>query len=212
MTRARALLVLAAFAFAEGCAETDIGTEYVEISEEESALQFYGPGLAGGYRQVLTGEDEHFVRRTVATYGPKSGEFPFARIYFSETPPDRYFARSLPVVDTIDRWFRERTYQIGVKASAVNAIGRVDFVTATVDGAACVVWLQTFGAKDGTGVGTGLINGFYCRGPGSMMATSEAESIVKLVGHREEGAIAAPQGWGGGPPAAVQPTPTPAEP
>jgi len=195
MTRALILLALTAFALAGGCAATDIGTEYIEISEEESGLQFYGPGLAGGYRHILTGRDDHFVRRTVATYGPTSGEYPFARIYFSETPPDRYFARSLPVVDTIEQWFSDKSYEIGATAETVNTIGRVDFVTVTVEGTACVVWLQTFGEKDGTGVGTGLINGFYCRGEGPMMTISEAEFIVKLVGHREHGVVDPPAGW-----------------
>lgn len=195
MKRAWRVLVLAVSVLAGACTDSDIGTEYIEISEEESGLQFYGPGLAGGYRQILTGQDSHFVRQTIATYGPKSGEFPYARIYFTETPPDRFFARSLPVEDTLEQWFSDKTIEVGVSATAVNAIGRVDFVTATVDGVACVVWLQTFGAKDNTGVGTGLINGFYCRGQGSTMTTSEAEYIVKLVGHREHGAIEPPTGW-----------------
>jgi len=45
-----------------------------------------------------------------------------------------------------------------------------------------------------------------------MMATTEAGSIVKLVGHREQGATVAPQGRGGGSADAVQPPRTPAEP
>lgn len=195
MKRVWLLIVLAACVSAGGCAATDIGTEYVEISEEESGLQFYGPGLAGGYRHFLSGQDDHFVSRTVATYGPKSGEYPFARIYISETPPDRYFARSMPVEDTVKQWFADKTIEMGATASAVNAIGRVDFITAIVDGVACVVWLQTFGTKDNTGVGTGLLNGYYCRGRGSMMTASEAEFIVKLVGHREHGTVEPPAGW-----------------
>ncbi|UCH75275.1 MAG: hypothetical protein JSU82_05380 [Rhodospirillales bacterium] len=182
---------------AAACADSDMGAEYFEISEEESALQFYGPGLAGGYRQFLTGEDQHFVRRTLATYGPQSGEFPFARMYYSETPPNRYFARSLPIEDTIEQWgwFSDKTVEIGAALETVNAIGRVDFLTLTADGVACVIWLQAFGPAEGTGVGSRLLNGFYCRGPGSMMTNSEAESIVKLVGHKEYGAVTPPRDW-----------------
>jgi len=195
MKRVWMLLALAASALTGACSQTDIGTEYVEVSEQEAGLQFYGPGLAGGYRQFLTGQDEHYVRHTSAAYGPKSGEFPFARMFYSETPPDRYFARTMPVEDTLEQWFSDKTIVVGEISSAVNAIGRIDFVTVTVDGAACVVWLQAFGEKEGTGAGTGVINGFYCRGYGSMMSASEAERIVKLVGHRKYGEVAPPNGW-----------------
>ncbi len=194
---ARLLLALAGPAIVGACTGADIGAEYIEVSEAESELLFYGPGLAGGYRQFLTGQDQHYVRRTIATYGPQRGEFPFARIYLSETPPQRHFTRALPVEKTIEQWgwFKNKTIEIGASDATANAIGRIEFVTMTADGVACMVWLQTFGPREGTGVGTRLLNGYYCKGEGPMIATAEAEAIVKVVGHRRYGAVEPPAGW-----------------
>jgi len=191
------MLALDVSAFAGACTSADIGPEYIEVSEEESGLLFYSPGLADGFRQFLTGHDHHYVRRTIATYGPKAGKFPFARMYFAETPPNRHFTRALPLEKTIEQWgfFQNKTIEAGETASTVNAIGRIDFATATADGVACVVWLQIFGPREGSGVGTRLLNGYYCAGAGVMMSLSEAESIVRLVGHRKYGAVEPPAGW-----------------
>ncbi len=188
---------MAVFALAGACTNGDIGPEYLEVSEVESRLQFYGPGLAGGYRLFLTGKDSHFVRRTIATYGPVSGEFPFARMYLAETPPTRHFTRVRPVKEGIEQWdwFRGKTIEIGASGDAVNAIGRIEYAAATADGIACVAWLQTFGPREGTGVGTRVLSGFYCKGTGTMPSAAEAESIVRLVGHRTYGAIEPPTGW-----------------
>ncbi len=194
---ARMFLVSTACALAGACTAEDIGPEYFEISEEESELQFYGPGLAGGYRLFLTGEDSYYVRRTIATYGPLYGEFPFARMYIAETPPTRHFTRLLPAKDTVERWewFQGKTIVTGASGSAVNGIGRIDFAVVTADGVACVVWVQAFGRREHPGVGTGVINGYYCRGAGPMMTVGEAKSIVKFIGHREHGVIAPPSDW-----------------
>lgn len=191
------LMALAVSALAGGCTGTDIGSEYIEISEDESDLQFYGPGLAGGYRQFITGQNEQYVRQTMATYGPRRGEYPFARIYLSETPPMRHYTRVVPVEETIDHWgwFKSKTVKKGAIGATVNTIGRIDFVTATADGVACVFWLQTFGPRDDGGVGTRVLDGYYCRGQSPMISVSEAEAIVRLVGHKEYGAIEAPRGW-----------------
>jgi hypothetical protein len=190
-------MALAVSALLGSCTGADIGPEYVEVSEEESQLVFYGPGLAGGFRRFLTGQDEHFVRRTIGEYGPRQGEFPFALIYFSETPPTRHFTSVPRVEETVERWgwFSNKTVEIGGSGTAVNGIGRIDYAIATADGIACVVWLQTSGPREGTGVGTLVLNGYYCRGEGPMMRAPEAESIVKLVGHRKLGAVAPPEGW-----------------
>jgi len=191
------LLALAISALAGACTAADIGPEYVEVSEEESELLFYGPGLAGGFRQFLTGQDQHFVRRTIASYGPKRGEFPFAAIYFSETPPQRHFTRVLPVKKTIEQWgwFENKSIEFGASGATANTIGRIEFAAATADGVACVIWLQMFGPREGTSAGTRLLNGYYCRGEGPMISAAEAESIVKLVGHRKYGAVEPPARW-----------------
>ena len=191
------LLALTVSVLAGGCTIADIGPEYVEVSEEQSGLLFYGPGLAGGFRQFLAGHDQNYVRQTVATYGPKAGEFPFAQMFFSETPPDRHFARAPRVEESIEEWgwFRSRTIRVGAKGDAVNAIGRIDYAAATADAIACVVWIQTFGPREGGGVGTRLLSGFYCRGEGPMFSADEAESIVRLVGHRKYGVVEPPAGW-----------------
>ncbi len=194
---ARRILVLAVFALAGACTSGDIGPEYLEVSEEESKLQFYGPGLAGGYRLFLTGKDNHFVRRTIASYGPVSGEFPFARMYLAETPPTRHFTRVQPVKEGLEQWdwFRGKALEIGASGDTANAIGRIEYAAATADGIACVAWLQTFGPREGTGVGTRVLSGFYCKGKGTMPSTAESESIVRLIGHRTYGAIEPPAGW-----------------
>ncbi len=194
---AMALTALAVSALLGSCTGADIGPEYVEVSEEESQLVFYGPGLAGGFRRFLTGQDGHFVRRTIGEYGPRQGEFPFAMIYLSETPPNRHFTSVPKVEETVEHWgwFSSKSVEIGGVSSAVNGIGRIDYAIASADGIACVVWLQTSGPREGTGVGTLVLNGYYCKGEGPMMRAPEAESIVRLIGHRKLGAVAAPEGW-----------------
>lgn len=190
---------LALSAIVAACAADDLGPQYMEISEEESELLFYGPGLAGGFRQFLTGQDHQFVRRTLATYGPKYGEFPFARMYLAEAPPTRHFTSAPAVEKAFEQWgwFKNKTLEVGTTGDTVNAIGRIDFAAATADGVACVAWLQTFGPREDTGVGTRLLSGYYCKGKGPMMSAAEAEAIVKLIGHRKIGIVDPPADWTG---------------
>lgn len=199
MKRTWMLLVLALSALAGACSGNDIGTEYIEVSEEESGLQFYGPGLEDGFRRFLAGHDEYFVKRTTATFGPRSGEFPYARMHLSEMPPGRHFTRVASVVEIVDAWgwFEERAVTKGAKGTTVNNIGRIDFVPVVADGVSCVVWRQVWGLRYAQGEGTNLLDGYYCKGEGPMMSAVEAESIVKLVGHREHGAVDPPSGWPG---------------
>jgi len=182
---------------AGGCTGGDIGPEYVSINEEESGLLFYGPGLADGYRQVLTGTDQKFVRRTVARYGPQTGKYPHATIYYAEMPPGRQFKRDVPAKATIGHWgwSRDKTVKTGATGVAVNAMGRIGYAAATADGVACLVWRQPMGIRDNGGTATRLLAGYYCRGDGPMISAAEAESIVKLIGHREYGPIEPPEGW-----------------
>ncbi len=194
---AKSWLAMAASMLAGGCTASDIGPEYVNIDEEESEVLFFGPGLAEGYRQVLTGTDEKFVHRTVALYGPKAGIFPHARIRYAETPPGRQFKRDLKAEATIKHWgwFRDKTVETGATGVTVNAMGRIGYAAATADGVACLVWRQPMGIRDNGGVGTRLLSGYYCKGEGPMISAAEAESIVKLIGHREYGPIDPPEGW-----------------
>jgi hypothetical protein len=187
-------LAVAVSLLAGGCTGGDIGPEYVNISEEESGLLFYGPGLAEGYRQVLAGTDRKFVHRTVAMYGPKFGSFPYARIYYAELPPGSQFKRDLKAKATIKHWglFRGKAVETGV---TVNSMGRIGYAAATADGIACLVWRQPMGIRDNGGVGTRLLSGYYCKGEGPMISSAEAESIVGLIGHREYGPIDPPEGW-----------------
>ena len=194
---ARPCLAMAAYALLGACTGGDIGPEYVNISEEESGLLFYGPGLAEGYREILAGTDQKYVRRTVAMYGPQTGKYPYALVYYAETPPGRQFKRDVPAAATIKTWgwFKNKTVETGAAGTAVNAMGRIDYATAKADGIACLVWRQPMGSRDNGGVGTRLISGYYCRGEGPMISAAEAVSIVKRIGHREYGPIDPPEGW-----------------
>ena len=183
--------------FLAGCAEESLGPEYGEISEEESGLQFCAPGLAGGYRKIIAGQDEQYVKRMVGIYGPKQGEFPHGQLVLIEMPPGRHFSRVDPPGDTIEDWglFENKAINGGPEGTAVNRIGRVDYAAFQADGVACVVFRQPFGTVYGTGRGTRLLDGYYCKGQAPMMTENEAVSILKAVGHRRYGPIEPPVGW-----------------
>lgn len=194
---AKPWLAVAASVLAGACTGGNIGPEYVNVNEEESGLLFYGPGLAEGYRQIITGTDQKFVRRTVAMYGPKTGKYPHARIHYAETPPGQRFKRDVTAEATIRHWgwFRDKTVETGATGTTVNAMGRIGYAAATADGIACLVWRQQMGLRENGGAGTRLLSGYYCKGEGPMISAGEAESIVKLIGHREYGPVDPPRGW-----------------
>jgi hypothetical protein len=193
----RKLAVVAATAlFITGCASESLGPEYREINEEESGLQFYAPGLNGGYRKFIYGQDEQFIKRVVGMYGPKQGEFPHGQLFLVEMPPRRHFARINPPQDTIDEWgpFENRAITHGPAGSAINTIGRIDYAAFLADNLSCVVFRQPFGTVHDTGRGTQLIDGYYCKGEAPMMTKGEAVAIVKAIGHRKYGPIERPEG------------------
>ena len=194
---ARECLAMAVAVLAGACTVGDIGPEYVNISEEESGLLFFGPGLADGYRQILAGTDQKYVRRTVARYGPPIGKYPHAQIHYTEAPPGRQFKRDVQAQATIKNWgwFSNKTVETGATGVTVNAMGRIGYAAATADGIACVVWRQPMGIRDNGGAGTRMLSGYYCRGEGPMITAAEAVSIVKRIGHRELGPIEPPEGW-----------------
>lgn len=176
-----------------GCASESLGPEYREVSVEESGLQFYAPGLEGGYRKVIAGQDEQFINRTVAVYGPRQGRFPHGQLVLIEMPPDRHFTRIDPPQETIGDWgtFENQAITLGPTGVAFNAIGRTDYALFQADGVACVVFREPFGTVHDTGRGTRLLDGYYCKGEAPMMTAGEAEKILRAVGHREYGAAQA---------------------
>jgi len=193
----RLALVTAAVVFAAGCAGEALGPEYREVGALESGVQFYAPGLDGGYRKFITGHDEQFVNRTIALYGPRRGEYPRGQLILIETPPDQHFTRLDPPQDMLEYLseFEDRTIRRGPSGAAVNAIGRVRYAALLADDLSCVVFRQAFGTLHDAGLGTRLLEGYYCRGAAPMMTEAEAEAIVKAVGHREFGALEPPAGW-----------------
>lgn len=172
-----------------GCASESLGPEYGEIGEAESGLQFNAPGLEGGYRKFIAGQDEKFINRTVGVYGPRQGEFPHGQLVLIEMPPGRHFTRVNPPKETIDDWgpFKNRKITYGPEGSAVNGIGRIDYAAFLADNLSCVVFRQPFGTVHDTGRGTRLLDGYYCRGETPIMTETEAVAIVKGVGHSEFG-------------------------
>ncbi len=195
----RKLMVVAAMAlFLAGCADESLGPEYGEIGEEESGLQFYAPGLEGGYRKFIYGQDERYVKQTVGVYGPKQGEFPHGQLILVEMPPRMYFPNVTLPQDTIKDWgqFKNRTITHGPAGAAVNRVGRVEYAIFLADKLSCIVFRQPFGTVYGSGGGgTRLIGGYYCKGEAPMMTEGEAVAIVKAVGHKKYGAIEPPEGW-----------------
>jgi len=175
-----------------GCTQDALGPEYREVSEQESGLRFDAPGLEGGYRKVLKGQDERYVNRTMAVYGPQQGEYPRGQLVLIEMPPERHFARVDTPQDTIRAWsiFEDRKIVLGPTGTAVNAIGRIDYAAFRADDVSCVIFNQPFGTIYDTGRGTRLLEGYYCKGPARMMSAAEAASIVKGVGRRETGTAA----------------------
>lgn len=183
-----------------GCASADLGPEYVPISEEESGIVFYGPGMENGYRQFLSGTTAEYTRQTFAIFGPPKGRYPHATIIFMETPPNYHFTVVDPPSETIATWgeFDGKRITVGKTGFAVNKIGRIDYALFTADDLACVNWRQDFGAPIERGFGTQLFIGYYCRTGGSMMSAGEAKSILRRIGHRKFGVPDAPPGWADG--------------
>lgn len=198
--RHKLIVAVATALLVAACTGESLGPEYGEISEEESGLQFYAPGLAGGYRKVIAGQDEHYINRMVAQYGPERGEFPHGQIILIEMPPRYYLPSIPPPQDTLDDWglFENRTITQGPAGTAVNKIGRIKYAALRADKLSCVVFQQPFGTAYGSGGGgTHLIGGYYCKGEAPMMTEAEAEAIAKAVGHRKYGPIEPPEGWQG---------------
>ncbi len=197
----RKLAILALMApFLAGCADDALGPEYGEIDEAESGLQFYAPGLNGGYRKFIYGQDERYVKRTVGLYGPPRGEFPHGQLILIEMPPRLYFPNVTPPQDSIDDWgqFKNRAITHGPVGATVNKIGRIDYAAFLADRLSCIVFRQTFGTSYGSGGGgTRLIGGYYCKGETAMMTKGEAVAIAKAIGHRKYGPIEPPEGWPG---------------
>ncbi len=193
---ALAALALAA-AWLAGCADRALGPEYIEISEQDSGLQFYAPGLKDGFRRIIAGQDEHHVTRMVATFGPREGDYPHGLLMYMEMPPGRHFTRIDPPQKSIGSWglFKDREIVNGPAGSARNRIGRIDYAAFTADGLSCLVVKQPFGTIHDLGRGTMLISGYYCKGVAPMMDAAEAEAIASLVGHREHGPVTPPAGW-----------------
>lgn len=179
-----------------GCAADALGPEYGEIDEVESGLQFYAPGLKDGYRKFISGQDEQFVKRTIGMYGPKQGEYPHGQLNFIEMPPRFYLSRTVPPQDTIDEWkqFESRAITLGPAGTTVNTIGRIDYAAFLADSLSCAVFRQLFGTTYGTGGGTQLLDGYYCKGDAPMMTEGEVEALAKAIGHRKYGAIIPPGG------------------
>lgn len=204
--RRKLIVVVAATLLIAGCTGESLGPEYGEISEEESGLQFYAPGLAGGYRKIISGQDEQYINRMVAQYGPERGEFPHAQLILIEMPPRYYLPSMPPPQDTLDDWglFENRTITQGPVGTAVNKIGRIKYAALRADKLSCVVFQQPFGTVYGSGGGgTHLIGGYYCKGEAPMMTEAEAEAIVKAVGHRKYGPIEPPAAWNAAAPSAA---------
>lgn len=191
-----ALLALAG-AWLAGCAQDSLGPEYTEISEEESGLQFYGPGLKDGFRRIIAGQDEQFITRMMASFGPPEGDYPHGQLMYIEMPPGRHFTRIDPPQKSIGSWglFRDREIVNGPVGSGRNSIGRIDYAVFTADGLSCLILKQPFGTVYGLGRGTMLITGYYCKGVAPMMDAAEAEAIVSVVGHREHGPVTPPADW-----------------
>ncbi len=191
----RKMVVIAVVtAFITGCANDELGPEYSEVGEEESGLQFYAPGLAGGDRKFIYGQDERYVARTIGIYGPTQGEFPHAQLILIEMPPRLYFSRITPPQDTISDWkqFKGRAITRGPTGTAVNNIGRIDYAAFLADNLSCAVFRQPIDTVYGTGGGKQLLDGYYCEGEAPMMTEGEAVALVQTVGHRKYGAIEPP--------------------
>lgn len=194
----RKLVIIAIVApFLAGCADDALGPEYGEIGEAESGLQFFAPGLNGGYRKFIYGQDERYVKRTIGLYGPKQGEYPHGQLILIEMPPRLYFPNVTAPQDSIDDWgqFENRAITHGPVGTAVNKIGRIDYAAFLADELSCVIVRQTFGTAYGSGGGTRLIGGYYCKGETPMMTKGEAVAIAKAIGHRKYGPIEPPEGW-----------------
>lgn len=197
IVRCNAVATLALAAAA--CATDELGPEFREIGEDESGLQFYGPGLAGGYRNFLTGTDDQHVHYTIGIYGPRDGNFPWAQISLVDLPTQRVFTRALPLRESIGEResFAGQEITLGDEGSAINKLGRADYIVFTVDSQSCVAWQQVFGSTYGGGLGRQSLEGTYCTQGEVPMESSRAAAIVKLTGHRKYGAIDPPAGWPG---------------
>ncbi len=171
------------------CAESDLGTEYAEISESESGFIFDEPSLRNGYRRFISGQNASFDVTTIGVYGPRTGDLPQAQIVLVETPPGRHFGRILTPKDSLKRWklFEEQTPIFGASGSTTNGVGSVRYTAFTANRMSCVAWTQGFDPRYDQSAGSHMLAGYYCRAGSAPLPDRESEEIVKLVGHREYG-------------------------
>lgn len=182
---------------ATACAGDDLGPVFNEISEKESDLQFYGPGLAGGSRQIIAGYNKHNVWRVSTSYRSIHGHYPQAHMIFYELPPGRHYYTIKPVEkEVLDwNWFKGKTVELGTAGTTTSKLGNIRLVALTVDGKSCVAWKQPMGTKKNNSVGNMLLLGYYCGEGDTMITETEAASIVKQIGHRKYGPLEPPEDW-----------------
>ncbi len=180
------------------CVAGDMGAEVEEISEAESGIVFYGPGLDGGFRRFLTTQTPQFDTITAGDYGPRRGGFPRAQIQLYELSPRRYFPSALTLSTLVEEsaFFKGRKIVPGEEGETRNAAGRIEYLTFLADAMPCVAFLEIIGAGNAGGLGAKRLSGFYCRENGPAITAGEAVVIVQAIGHREHGAPDPPKGWG----------------
>lgn len=188
LTQIPRLLALVVVAMTAACTQSDLGTEYAEITEAESGLIFHPPGLQDGYRRFISGQNASFDDTTIGVYGPPHGALPQAQIVIIETPPTRHFNKIPEPRSSLKKWniFEDRTVVFGVTGIANNAIGRAKYAAFTADEMSCVTWTQGIDPRYDRSAGSHMLAGYFCR-DGDAMTAAQAMEIISQVGHREYG-------------------------
>jgi len=188
-----------------GCQTTsDLGGENKEISEAESNIVFYGPGLDGGFRRIISGHDSKTrMDQVISIYGPRAGKTPYAEIYYKRITRTNYFFKNLKIDTLIDRVLSD--YEDGAvnkpdiiaKGQKKNKLGVIHYATYMLPDEACVMFFQTYGKyADGPNLkGDKLIAGSYCDAASKPFTDHQVEGVLSMLGDKNSKYPEKPKGW-----------------
>lgn len=177
---------------------SDIGKKSEEISEAESDLVFYGPGLEGGFRRIITGMNGPRARQTFAMYGPKKGKTPYANIVMLHVGSLNYYFKKQSIEKTVAIWAQNENNPPSIvdEGYVVNKLGKALYATYMEGGEACVAFILNYGGSEANSLaGNRKMTGHYCDKRTSNFSHEEVTRILKTLGDKNVKYPEPPIGW-----------------
>jgi len=196
----KAIIILSFIGLAACDTTSDLGVEFTEITEEESDLVFYGPGLQGGFRRIISGkvpkDDEE---KTIAFYGPALGKTPYAEIHHNRITRHNSYFNNIPLDSFAENLMAEIKETSNIpptlfeKDTAINKLGNIHYLTYLDGDETCISFFQIYGnygsSKDR------LIAGSYYDEGTVGFNLSQIKYILSMIGDKKVNTPFKPQSW-----------------